>query len=87
MAEKRNTVTLGDVLISTDKGNDEPKKTKEGCQMYHLKVYLPDDVESITLRKGDFLNFRDITEEELQQMPEWKRGLAQIKCWFSLPKN
>jgi hypothetical protein len=77
-------VNLGDVLISTDKETELPKKDKNGRQMYYLKVSLPKGVDQITVKSGDYLNFRDVSDEEVEDMPEWKRKVVQLKAWCKL---
>ena len=80
----RKTVTIGDLVASTDRETQEQKQTKEGCNMYHLQVYLPDGVDEIVLKKGDYINARELTEEEIKKMPDWKQQIVQLKFWVPL---
>ena len=84
--KKRTTVTIGDVLQSTKKDTGEPMLTKDGLQQYSLQVWLPDDVKEVTLKKGDYINFRQLSDEDVEKMPDWKKPLAQIRAWVYVDK-
>lgn len=79
----RKTVTLGDVCLQLDENGSE-KKDKQGRVQYALKVYIPDDVGQIVLKNGDYINFRQLTEAEVAEMPDWKQKIAQLKAWIGL---
>ena len=80
-----NTINLGDICLSTiEKGSDVPKLDKQGRQQYYLKVgKLPEGVTEIVLKEGDYINFRQVTEAEVAQMPEWKQKIIQLKSWVN----
>lgn len=92
---ERKSVTLGDVLIKTDKKTGEYKQNPEGVpEEYYLKCYVPDDVDeanigepNIIIRRDDYLNLRLPTEQEVKEMPDWKKPLAQLRVWKSLFKK
>lgn len=88
------TVTLGDVLVQTDKSSGLPKETIKGPdgedmpKLYYLKVSVPEGVDeaglgepSMVLKNGDFLNFRVPDEKEIGDMPDWKAEKIQLICW------
>ena len=93
----RKSVTLGDVVKSTEKGTDKAKvvsKDGEDLETFHLQVYIPDDVDqagigepSLVLRKGDFINLRIHSEKEVSEMPDWKQKIAQLKAWINLKEK
>lgn len=90
----RKSVTIGDVLKSTEKGTDKAKTIeKDGQKLdtFSLQVYIPNDVDeagigepSLILKKGQYLNFRVHSDAEVSQMPSWKSAVAQLKCWINL---
>ena len=90
----RSSVTIGDVLKSTEKGSDKPKQIEKDGQVldtFSLQVYIPDDVDqagigepSLVLKKGQYLNFRVHSDKEVSDMPAWKAAVAQLKCWINL---
>lgn len=92
----RTSVTIGDVVQSTEKGSDKVKQLEKDGQMldtFSLKVYIPDDVDqagigepSLILKKDQFINLRVLSDKEIASMPDWKRPLAQLKAWINLPK-
>lgn len=82
--EPRKTVTLGDILEQIDKESGQPKLDKLGRKTYSLKCYIPPDVGSITLKNGDYINFRQLSDQEVTEMPAWKQPLAQLKVWIGL---
>lgn len=82
--EKRSTVTLGDICRNVDKDTGEQKLDKQGRETYSLKCWIPADVGTITLKNGDYINFRQLTDAEVAEMPEWKQKIAQLKCWIGL---
>lgn len=94
----RSSVTLGDVLKSTEKGTEKPKQLEKDGQMldtFSLQVYIPDDVDmagigepSVILKKGQYINFRVHSDKEVESMPEWKKSVAQLKAWINIgPKK
>ena len=93
--EPRKSVTLGDVLIKTDKTTGEFKANADGVpEEYYLKCWVPDDVDeagigcaNIIIRRDDYLNLRLPTDDEIKDMPDWKKKVAQLKCWKSLVKK
>lgn len=90
----RKSVTIGDVIQSTDKASGKVKQVEKDGQMldtFSLQVYIPDDVDqagigapSLILKKGDYLNLRVLSDKEISSMPEWKQKLAQLKAWINL---
>jgi hypothetical protein len=95
MKKPRKTVTLGDVMIRTDKDTGKPTKEVDGTPAeYFLKVWIPDDVDeagigqaSIVLTKDRYINFRLLEDKEVQDMPEWKRKVAQLKAWIGIEQK
>lgn len=93
----RKSVTLGDVVKSTEKGSDQVKlisKDGEDLETFHLQIYVPDDCDqagigepSIVLRKGDYVNLRLHSQKEIDSMPDWKKGIAQLKAWINLKEK
>jgi hypothetical protein len=91
---ERKSVTLGDVIVRTDKETGKPTKELDGTPVeYFLKCWIPNDVDeagigepSIVLTKDRYINFRLLEEKEVNEMPEWKRAVAQLKAWISLKK-
>lgn len=93
----RTSVTLGDVIKSTDRATNSPKivsKDGEDLESFSLQIYIPNDVDeakigepSVILRKGQYINFRLHSNKEIGEMPDWKRPLAQLKAWMSLGKK
>jgi hypothetical protein len=79
-------INLGDVVIATHKESGEPKKDKHGRQMYYMKISLPKGMNEVTLKSGDYINFRDVSDEEVEEMPDWKRKVIQLKSWCGLGK-
>lgn len=89
----RTSVNIGDVLKSTEKGSDIAKQVeKDGQKLdsFSLKVYIPDDVDqagigqpSLVLRRDDYINFRVPSDKEVEQMPDWKKKVAQLKAWIN----
>lgn len=85
----RKSVTLGEMCMKSD------YKTKEIVEgEYNLKVWIPDDVDqagigqpSLVLTKESYLNFRQLSEEDLGKMPDWKKEIAQLSCWMMLGKK
>lgn len=90
----RTSVTLGDVLKSTEKGTEKPKQLEKDGQMldtFSLQVYIPDDVDqagigepSVIIKKGQYINFRVHSDKEVESMPEWKKSVAQLKAWINI---
>lgn len=90
----RKSVTIGDVIQSTDKASGKVKQIEKDGQMldtFSLQVYIPTDVDqagigepSLILKKGDYLNLRVLSDKEIASMPDWKRPLAQLKAWINL---
>lgn len=90
----RTSVNIGDVLKSTEKGTDNAKQIEKDGQMldtFSLQVYIPTDVDqagigepSIILKKGDYVNFRVPSDKEVDQMPDWKKKVVQLKAWLNL---
>jgi len=91
----RKSVTLGDVLIKTDKATGQYEQDANGVpKEYYLKCYVPDDVDeagigepNIIIKRDDYLNLRLPTEDEVKDMPDWKKPIAQLRCWKSLIKK
>ena len=93
----RKSVTLGDVVKSTEKGSEKAKtvsKDGEDLETFHLQVYIPEDCDqagigepSLVLRKGDYINLRLHSEKEVGEMPEWKQKIAQLKAWINLKEK
>ena len=82
----RNTITLGDMLISTDRKTGQYETDANGNpKKFHIQVYLPEDVDSVELKSGDYINFRVLEDEDFEKMPEkvrsWKEPLAQLRAW------
>jgi hypothetical protein len=90
----RKSVTIGDVLKSTEKGTEIVKQIEKDGQMldsFSIKVYIPDDVDqagigqpSLILRREDYINFRVHSDKEVSEMPDWKQKVAQLKAWINL---
>lgn len=93
----RKSINIGDVLKSTEKGTEKVKQVEKDGEMldtFHLQIYIPDDVDqagigepSIVLRKSDYINLRVHSEKEVGEMPDWKKGLAQLKAWINLKQD
>jgi hypothetical protein len=93
----RKSVTIGDVVKSTEKGSEAVKtvsKDGEDLETFHLQIYIPDDVDqagigepSLILKKGDYINLRLHSQKEIDSMPAWKQGLAQLKAWINLKEK
>ena len=91
----RKSVTLGDVLIKTDKTTGQYEQTEDGTpKEYYLKCYVPDDVDeagigepNIIIKRDDYLNLRLHDDNEIKDMPDWKKPIAQLRCWKSLIKR
>lgn len=89
----RKSVTIGDVIKSTEKGSEAPKQIEKDGQMldtFALQVYIPDDVDqagvgepSLILRKGQYINLRVHSDKEIGEMPAWKQKVAQLKAWIN----
>jgi len=90
---KLRTVTLGDVLISTDK-QGKPTEVivgpdgEERPKLFYLKASIPEGVDeagigepSMVIKNGDFLNFKIPDDEEVEKMPDWKQEKIQLVCW------
>jgi hypothetical protein len=45
-------------------------------------VFLPEGVDSIELKSGDYINFRTVDEKDLEKMPDWKKPLVQLRAWI-----
>ena len=88
-SKDRKTITLGDVLISTDKDGSFEQDANGTPKRYHLKVFLPEDVDGVTLKSGDYINFRILEEQDFEKMPDnvkkWKEPLAQLRAWTKNP--
>ena len=37
----------------------------------------------IELKRGDFINFAYLEEEDIKKFPDWKKKLAQLRAWVS----
>lgn len=93
----RKSITLGDVVKSTDKASGAPKQLEKDGEMldsFSLKVYIPEDVDqagigqpSIILTKDMYINFRVHSGKEIEDMPDWKKAVAQLKAWINLPEK
>lgn len=93
----RKSITLGDVVKSTDKATGKEKQLEKDGEMldtFSLKVFIPDDVDqagigqpSVILTKDMYLNFRVHSGKEIEEMPVWKRKVAQLKAWINLPEK
>lgn len=93
----RKSITLGDVVKSTDKATGADKKLEKDGEMldsFSLKVFIPDDIDmagigqpSIILTKDQYINFRVHSGKEIDSMPEWKQKSAQLKAWINLPEK
>jgi len=75
MAERKSKIiSLGEVLIKTDRNTNQPKGTDaEGNPLYyHLQLWLGKDGEdeagvgepSLVLKNGDYIHFKLITDED-----------------------
>ena len=93
--KERKSVTFGDVITRTDKATGQAETNEEGVpKEYFLKCWVPDDVDeagigqpSIIITKDRYLNFRLLEAKEIDAMPDWKKPLAQLKCWISLKRK
>jgi hypothetical protein len=94
MAKNRKYLNLGEVVIQTDPKTgayDTVDGSPDGVpKRYSMKVYVPDDVDqagigepSLVLKRGDFINFAYLTEEDLAKFPDWKKKIAQLRAWVS----
>lgn len=90
MSKNRKYLNLGEVIIQTDPKTGEYEKNADGTPLrYSMRVYIPDDVDqagigepSIILKKGDFVNFAYLSEEDIAKFPDWKKKLAQLRAWI-----
>jgi hypothetical protein len=83
MSNERKTLTIGDVVISTDKQTGKYDTTEDGMPTrYHLKVFLPEGTDSVILKSGDYINFRAVDGKDLEKMPDWKKPLVQLRAWI-----
>ena len=93
----RKSVTIGDVIQSTDKASGKVKQVEKDGQMldtFALQVFIPTDVDqagigepSMIIKKGDYINLRVLSDQEIAKMPDWKKPLAQLKAWINLPSK
>lgn len=84
---ERKTISLGDVLISTDRKTGDFEKDENGNpKRFYLKVYLPEDVDEVVLKSGDYVNFKLVDRETLDKMPDWKKDLVALSAWVPNPE-